>query len=44
VQSNHARVSLDFLKENRHPREIIFCLYGDEAREVFEKTLASLEG
>jgi O-acetyl-ADP-ribose deacetylase (regulator of RNase III) len=37
-------VSLDFLKKDRYPREVIFCLYGAEAREVFEKTLASLAG
>lgn len=35
------RVSLDFLKKNSYPREIVFCLYGAEAYEVFRKTLAS---
>jgi len=36
------RLSLDFLKKNGYPREIVFCLYGAEAYEVFRKTLASL--
>jgi len=35
------RASLDFLRKNSFPREIIFCLYGAEAYEVFRKTLAS---
>jgi O-acetyl-ADP-ribose deacetylase (regulator of RNase III) len=38
------RVSLDFLRKNRYPGEVIFCLYGAEARAVFEKTLALLPG
>lgn len=37
------RLSLDFLKKNGYPREIVFCLYGAEAYEVFRKTLASLK-
>jgi len=37
------RASLDFLKKNSYPREIVFCLYGAEAFEVFRKTLASIE-
>jgi len=37
------RASLNFLKKNSHPREIVFCLYGAEAFEVFRKTLASIE-
>jgi len=36
------RLTLDFLKKNGYPREIVFCLYGAEAYEVFRKTLASL--
>jgi hypothetical protein len=36
------RVSLDFLKKNSYPREIVFCLYGAEAFDVFRKTRASL--
>jgi O-acetyl-ADP-ribose deacetylase (regulator of RNase III) len=36
------RVSLDFLKKNSYPREIVFCLYGAAAYDVFRKTLASL--
>jgi O-acetyl-ADP-ribose deacetylase len=38
------RASLDFLKKNSFPREIVFCLYGAEAYEVFRKTLASIRG
>jgi O-acetyl-ADP-ribose deacetylase (regulator of RNase III) len=33
------RVSLDFLKKNGYPREIVFCLYNAEAFDVFRKTL-----
>jgi len=36
------RVSLDFLKENRHPQKVVFCLYGPAAYGVFRKTLALL--
>lgn len=36
------RASLDFLRKNSFPREIVFCLYGAEAYEVFRKTLASI--
>jgi O-acetyl-ADP-ribose deacetylase (regulator of RNase III) len=36
------RASLDFLTRNSYPREIVFCLYGPEAYDVFRKTLASL--
>ena len=36
------RVSLDFLKKNSHPGEIVFCLFGAEAYDVFRKALASL--
>ena len=36
------RVSLDFLKKNSYPREIVFCLYNAEAFDVFRKTRASL--
>jgi len=36
------RAAMDFLKKNEYPREVVFCLYGAEAFEVFEKTLAEL--
>ncbi len=32
----------DFLKKNDYPQEIIFCLYGQEALSVFEKSLSRL--
>jgi O-acetyl-ADP-ribose deacetylase (regulator of RNase III) len=38
------RASLDFLKRNGFPREIVFCLYGAEAYDVFRKTLGSISG
>jgi O-acetyl-ADP-ribose deacetylase (regulator of RNase III) len=37
------RVALDFLGKNKFPREVIFCLYGNEAYDIFRKTLASFE-
>jgi len=36
------QVSLDFLKKNRYPREIVFCLFGKEAEDIFRQMLASL--
>ena len=36
------RVSLEFLKKNGFPREVVFCLYGAEAYEIFRKTRACL--
>lgn len=37
-------VAMDFLKneENEYPKEIIFCLYGQEAFSVFQSTLEEL--
>ena len=37
-------VAMDFLKneENEYPKEIIFCLYGQEAFSVFQNTLEQL--
>lgn len=37
-------VAMGFLKneENEHPKEIIFCLYGQEAFSVFQSTLEEL--
>jgi O-acetyl-ADP-ribose deacetylase (regulator of RNase III) len=37
------RVCHDFLEESAYPRIVIFCLYGQEAFDVFRKTLASLK-
>ncbi|MFZ2054781.1 MAG: macro domain-containing protein [Candidatus Aminicenantales bacterium] len=36
------RLTRDFLRENEHPREVVFCLYGEEAYSVFKGTLATL--
>jgi O-acetyl-ADP-ribose deacetylase (regulator of RNase III) len=36
--------SLDFLNKNGYPREVVFCLFGPEAYEIFRKTLASPRG
>ncbi|UCC38778.1 MAG: macro domain-containing protein [Candidatus Aminicenantes bacterium] len=38
------KVSMDFLKteENEYPKEIILCLYGQEAYSVFQGTLEEL--
>ena len=38
------RTAMEFLETHEHPEEIIFCLYGQEAYSVFEKTLDSLTG
>jgi O-acetyl-ADP-ribose deacetylase (regulator of RNase III) len=34
--------AMEFLEKHEHPQEIIFCLYGQEAYSVFEKTLENL--
>jgi O-acetyl-ADP-ribose deacetylase (regulator of RNase III) len=34
--------AMEFLEKNDYPQEIIFCLYGQEAYSVFEKTLDDL--
>jgi O-acetyl-ADP-ribose deacetylase (regulator of RNase III) len=36
------QAALDFLKKNDFPKEILFCLYGQEAYSVFGKTLEKL--
>ena len=36
--------AIEFLEEHDYPQEIIFCLWGDEAYSVFEKTLEELTG
>ena len=33
------RETLDFLQVNDHPEKVIFCLYGDKAKRIFEETL-----
>jgi len=38
------RAAMDFLGKNDFPKEILFCLYGQEACSVFLKTLATLAG
>lgn len=36
------QTAIDFLKKNDYPREIVFCLYGQEAFSLFEKSLEKL--
>jgi len=36
--------AMEFLEKHDYPQEIIFCLYGQEAYSVFEKTLEKLAG
>jgi O-acetyl-ADP-ribose deacetylase (regulator of RNase III) len=36
------RLTREFLRENEHPEEVIFCLYGEDAYSVFKRTLESL--
>ncbi|NIM90067.1 MAG: O-acetyl-ADP-ribose deacetylase [Candidatus Aminicenantes bacterium] len=38
------KTAMEFLKdkENKNPKEIMFCLYGEEAYRVFQDTLAEL--
>jgi O-acetyl-ADP-ribose deacetylase (regulator of RNase III) len=38
------KAALEFLEKHEYPQEIIFCLYGQEAYSVFEKTLEKLSG
>lgn len=35
---------MEFLETHDHPQEVIFCLYGQDAYNVFEKTLDKLTG
>lgn len=35
---------MEFLETHDHPQEVIFCLYGQVAYNVFEKTLDKLTG
>jgi len=36
------KVAMEFLQKNDYPKEIIFCLYGEEAYSVFRNTLEKL--
>jgi len=36
--------AMEFLEKHEYPQEIVFCLYGQEAYSVFEKTLEKLAG
>jgi len=36
------RAAMDFIEKNDFPKEILFCLYGQEAYSVFLETLAKL--
>lgn len=36
------RETLDFLEVNEYPEKVIFCLYGDKAKRIFEETLKSM--
>lgn len=35
---------MKFLETHDHPQEVIFCLYGQDAYNIFEKTLDKLTG
>lgn len=37
-------VAIDFLKNFEYPKEVIFCLYGQEAYQIFEATASKLLG
>lgn len=38
------KAAMESLEEHEYPQEIIFCLFGQEAYSVFEKTLEKLTG
>ena len=38
------KVAMDFLKENKHPEEIILCLYGERAYSIFQGTFERMTG
>ncbi len=38
------RAAMDFLRKSDFPKEILFCLYGQEAYSIFLKTLEKLAG
>jgi O-acetyl-ADP-ribose deacetylase (regulator of RNase III) len=36
------QTAMDFLETHEYPQEVIFCLYGQDAYDIFEKTLDKL--
>ena len=36
------KTTMDFLKNNEHPEEVIFCLYGEKAYSLFSETFERL--
>lgn len=36
------RITMDFLKKNAWPREVLFCLYGQKAFSIFQENLEKL--
>lgn len=38
------KVTMDFLKKNKHPEEIILCLYGERAYSIFQGTFERMTG
>jgi O-acetyl-ADP-ribose deacetylase (regulator of RNase III) len=38
------KTAMEFMEKHEYPQEIIFCLYGQQAYSVFEKTLEELAG
>jgi O-acetyl-ADP-ribose deacetylase (regulator of RNase III) len=38
------KVSSEFLKENKYPEEIVFCLYGERAFSIFQSTFERMTG
>jgi O-acetyl-ADP-ribose deacetylase (regulator of RNase III) len=36
------KTAADFLNKNDYPKEVVFCLFGEEAYSVFEKALEKL--
>jgi O-acetyl-ADP-ribose deacetylase (regulator of RNase III) len=38
------KVCMDFLNKNKHPEEIILCLYGERSYSIFHKTFERMTG
>ncbi len=38
------KVAIDFLRKNKHPEEIILCLYGERAYSIFQGTFERITG
>ncbi len=38
------KVAMDFLRKNKHPEEIILCLYGERAYSIFQGTFERMTG